>query len=134
MIRDSDPDVPIWKVVSFMVATVVAFGFVTIVFIPLLNGEDIFSGPYYQAGTTPDGIYRQRSYVVTNTTVYKDGELSSYSDVENRTVFFPMCDHAYLGPLHGFYKIADGVDFGTGGRFDIKVINQEITAVWCYER
>lgn len=64
----------------------------------------------YYRDSAPDGWYHQRQ------------SISQYNLQNNGTeVFFAMCDHSYLGPLHGTFKVASGVSFGDGGRFDLRL-------------
>lgn len=72
-----------------------------------------YVGDYWR-DSAPDGWYHQRSYV------------SSYDIINNGSeVFFPICDHSYLGPLHGCFKVASGVALSEG-RFDFRVVNNVI--------
>lgn len=81
----------------------------------------ILTAPPYYRDTAPDGWYHQRSYIA-NFSIYNNGT----------EVFFPVCDHDYLGPLHGFFKVADGVVFEEG-RYDIKIVNNIIVEAHRYE-
>ena len=82
---------------------------------------NIVTSPAYYLDTAPDGWYHQRSYI-TNFSIYNNGT----------EIFFPVCDHDYLGPLHGFFRVADGVVFGEG-RSDIKIINNIIVEAHKYD-
>lgn len=82
-----------------------------------LSLESYYSNDYWR-DFAPDGWYHQRSYV-------------QQSDLINNgtMIFFPICDHSYLGPLHGTFKITCNL---TEGRYDFHVVNNVIVEARSY--
>jgi hypothetical protein len=59
-----------------------------------LNGYNPFKPPYYTMPEgAPNGVYTQKDW-------------GSY-DNQTNTWYFAICDHDYLGPLHGAWQVAN---------------------------
>ena len=55
---------------------------------------DGYVNEYWRDGA-PNGVYQQREW--------------GFIDKDAKTWFFAVCDHSYLGPLHGTFTVSDNV-------------------------
>ncbi len=78
--------------IAFLVAIVLMAG-ITFFYNPEKYGR-LFV-PYYR-DSAPDGWYHQ-----------KEGIGTYNYDKINGVVCFALCDHSYLGPLHGTFRVSD---------------------------
>lgn len=104
----------------FMAMAVVSVFLLALV-VPILqiyaNGDDPFR-PYYR-DSAPDGWYHQREGI------------GPYNYV-NGSVSFALCDHSYLGPLHGTFKVSNSLQImgffegNTSKLYDLRIENNII--------
>lgn len=71
-----------------------------------------FQPHYYAPGSNyagkcgaPDGVYEQKDWGFPDSVEYpcEGGWVTNATEI-----FFAMCDHSYLGPLHGSWKVTNG--------------------------
>jgi len=76
---------------------------------------------YYVDGIGPNGWYHQKEGI-------------SLSQINNRTLFLPICGHDYLGPLHGFWTLGSNVNITESGWYNLHVQNGTIDEVVLREK
>lgn len=111
------PFMVVWILIAILVSVSVTSYFVSV-------------NDYWRDGA-PNGWYHQRSYVTvsSNYTDYNGNPISDLS--QNATmIYFPVCDHAYLGPLHGNFKIT--CQLTENGRYDFHIVNNVIVEAKLY--
>jgi len=94
----------------------------SLVFVGLVFWASQGDQGYYADGLAPSGWYHQRSYIE-----------QSYVTEEN-TIFLPICDHPYLGPLHGTWHLTPNVHFPEPGGYNLRVENGIIVEVVLREK